>query len=478
MSHFNKKSIASMLATSQAEESTGLARTITPLTLILFGIGGTIGSGIFVLTGQAAANYAGPAIVISFIISGIACAFAALCYSELASMIPISGSAYTYAFATMGKFIAWIIGWDLILEYLFGVSTIAVGWSGYFISFLKDFGIHIPEYITKPPFIYTDEHGWAASGSLINLPAVFVIAFLTFVSYLGIKESAKLNNIIVFVKIAVLFIFIGIGLQYINWDNLTPFIPENTGPGKYGWSGILRASGVIFFAYIGFDSLSTLSQESKNPQRDMPIGIIGALIAVTILYITVCFVMTGMVHYSKLGVAEPIAVALDATGGSYKWFIPIIKFCIVFGLLSPMLMLIIGQTRILYCMSKDGFLPNIFSEIHQKFRTPHKSTLITGVIAAFFGGIFPINILGELVSIGTLLAFIIVCLGVLVLRYTDPDAHRPFKTPAVWPVSILGAASAFLQMYYLPGDTWIRLIVWMVIGLIVYFAYSNKNCKV
>lgn len=459
----------------------GFKRTLTGYNLILLGIGGIIGAGIFVLTGQAAASYAGPAIVLSFILSGIGCAFAALCYAEFAAMIPVAGSAYSYAYATMGKFVAWIIGWDLILEYLFGAATVAVGWSGYVVSLLKDIKKRFPnfpefpDYLARAPLIH-DATGWHTTGALINLPAVLIVTLCTYLLVIGIKESAKFNNVIVFIKLTVIALFVIFGASYISTENLTPFIPPNTGNfGEYGWSGIFRGAGVIFFAYIGFDSLSTLAQETKNPQKDMPVGIIGALIAVTIVYVLVSFVMTGIVPYSQLNDPAPIAVAINATGDGLEWLRPWIKIGAIAGLSSVVLVLLLGQPRIFYSMARDGLLPERFAKIHPKYGTPHVTTIVTGVLAAIVAGLFPIGILGELVSIGTLLAFVIVCLGIWVLRVKRPDIPRPFKCPWVPAVPILGAGFALSQMIPLPLDTWIRLLVWMAIGFVVYYSYGRKH---
>jgi APA family basic amino acid/polyamine antiporter len=465
-----------MIRAEAEDEARGFHRSLTGVNLLLLGIGGIIGAGIFVLTGQASASYAGPAIVISFILSGIACAFAALCYAELAAMIPIAGSAYTYAYATLGQLLAWIIGWDLILEYLFGAATVAVGWSGYVVSFLKDFGITIPTALSSAPFKHSPGTGWESTGAIINLPAMVIVTICTYLLYVGIRESAKFNNLIVFVKLTVLALFLVFGAMHVIPDNWVPFIPENTGEfGHFGWSGILRGAGVIFFAYIGFDSISALAQETKNPQKDMPFGIIGSLIVCTIIYIAVSLVLTGIVKYDQLGVADPIAVAVNAAGPALEWLRPFIKIGAVAGLSSVVLVLLMAQPRILYTMAHDGLLPPACAKLHPKFKTPYVTTIFTGIFAALVAGLFPIGLLGELVSIGTLFAFVLVCLGVLVLRYTNPHAHRPFKTPAPHIVCIVGAVSAGAQMASLPNETWERLIIWMALGLAVYFVYGRKH---
>lgn len=473
-----KKSIPSLVA-AEGAHGNNLKRTLGRFNLIMLGIGGIVGAGIFVLTGQAAATYAGPAIVLSFVFAGIACAFAALCYSEFASMIPIAGSAYTYAYATLGEFIAWIIGWDLILEYLFGGATVSVGWSSYVVSLLQSFNIHIPPDYCNAPFAFdAATHSWMSTGSVINLPAMFIVAFISFVLAIGIKESANFNNIIVVVKIAVILLFIGLGIFFIQADNYDPFIPPNTGEfGKFGWSGIFRASGIVFYAYIGFDAVSTVTQEVRNPQKDMPWGIIGSLIVCTLLYVAVGFVITGMVKYDLLNTAAPIAVAVDAAGDTMRWLAVPIKVGAIAGLSSVILVQFLGQTRIFYSMASDGLLPKTFSSVHPKFKTPFTTTLITGFFAMVVGGLFPIQLLGELVSIGTLLAFVIVCAGVLVLRYKSPELHRPFKVPFFPYVPVLGIASSVGVMATLPGDTWLRLIIWMAIGVLIYFAYSKRKSK-
>lgn len=476
---FAKKSLDDLRHEATEERADGLHRTLNAKSLTALGIGAIIGAGIFVLTGQAAAQYAGPAIALSFILSGIGCAFAGLCYAEFAAMIPIAGSAYTYAYSTLGELLAWIIGWDLILEYLFGASTVAVGWSGYVTSFLKDFGITLPAALSNAPLVHSAKTGIQLSGAIINLPAVFIVALMTALLVVGIRESAKLNTWIVLIKICVIFLFILFGLSHINPQNWTPFIPPNQGGfGHYGWSGILRGSGVIFFAYIGFDAVSTAAQETKNPQRNMPIGILASLAISTLLYITVSLVLTGIVPYPKLGVPDPIAVGVNAVGASLSWLRPVVKIGAIAGLSSVVLVLLMGQPRIFYTMAKDGLLPPAFAKIHPKYKTPYVTTIITGIFCAIFAGLFPIGILGELVSIGTLLAFAIVCVGVWVLRRTRPNLPRPFKTPMVPLVPILGTLISVVQIFSLPPDTWLRLIIWMAIGFLIYFTYSRKHSRV
>ena len=461
-----------------SEKEHSLKRVLGPLNLTLLGIGGIIGAGIFVLTGQAAAQYAGPAIVLSFIISAVGCAFAGLCYAEFASMIPIAGSAYTYSYATIGELLAWIIGWDLILEYLFGAASVSVGWSGYVTSFLRDFGVNIPAALSSAPFAFDHVAGWTATGAIINLPAVFIIAVVTGLLVVGIQESATINDFAVFAKVAVVILFIVFGVSYINADNWKPFMPENTGTfGQFGWSGVFRGAGVIFFAYIGFDAVSTVAQEAKNPQRDMPIGILASLAVCTVLYIAVALVLTGIVSYKDLLVPDPIAVGVNAAGPGLFWLRKFIKIGAIAGLSSVMLVLLLGQPRIFYSMSLDGLLPAFFSRVHPKFRTPHITTMATGAVAAVLGGLFPIGALGEMVSIGTLLAFAIVCASIIVLRRTHPDLPRPFKTPLVPLIPALGIIVTVGQMLFLPWATWLRLIIWMAIGIAIYFFYGRHNSK-
>ena len=394
-------------------------------------------------------------------------------------MIPIASSAYTYAYATLGEFLAWIIGWDLILEYLFASSTVAVGWSGYFVSFLKDFGIIVPHELCSAPFNHVIGQGWERTGSILNFPAVALVVLITALLVIGIRESSKFNNVIVIIKLTVILLFIGFGMSYINVDNWTPFIPENTGVfGHFGISGIFTGAGVIFFAYIGFDALSTAAQETKNPARDMPIGILWSLVICTVLYVAVAAVLTGIVNYKDLGVSAPIALAIDRTGDALIWLRPLIKIGALAGLSSVVLVMLMAQPRIFYTMAKDGLLPPAFTVVHKKFKTPYITTIVTGAFAALIAGIFPIGVLGELVSIGTLLAFVIVCAGIIILRKTDPDAVRPFKTPFVPWFPILGMLICLAQMAALPFDTWMRLIIWMAIGMAIYFLYGKRRSKV
>ena len=493
MSLWSKKSVAMLQAEAAGQvEGDGhtLKRALGALNLTTLGIGAIIGAGIFVLTGSAAAQYAGPGIVWSFILAGIGCLFAGLCYAEFASMIPIAGSAYTYGYATLGEFIAWIIGWDLILEYLFGAATVAVGWSGYFTAFMKELGINMPDALTNAPYQYsatavtdstgvvTQAAGLTHTGAIVNMPAVLLIAAMTTLLVIGIKESARFNNVIVILKVAIVFLVIGFGFMYVNQSNWHPFIPPNTGKfGDFGWSGVLRGAGVVFFAYIGFDAVSTAAQEAKNPQKDMPIGILGSLGFCTLLYILMALVMTGLANYTKLNVPHPVFVAIEAAGPALAWLGPIVNIGAILGLASVVLVMLMGQPRIFFSMARDGLLPAVFGKVHPRFQTPYITTILTGLVAAIVAGMFPIGVLGELVSIGTLLAFVIVCAGILVLRYRSPNLARPFRTPLVPLVPILGIIFCTGLMLGLPKDTWIRLIVWMVLGFIIYFGYSRSHSK-
>ncbi|NCY22041.1 amino acid permease [bacterium] len=462
---------------NEAKEEKGFVKALGPWQLTFLGIGAIIGTGIFVLTGTTAAQHTGPALVLSFTISGIGCLFAGLCYAEYAAMIPTAGSAYTYAYATLGEFLAWIIGWDLILEYLFASATVAVGWSGYAVKFLHNFGLNVPPSLCSSPLVF--HHGvWTQSGALFNLPAVLVCLAVTALLVIGIRESTNFNNAIVIIKLAVIVLFILCGSAYINTHNWTPFIPENTGRfGEYGWSGILTGAGVIFFAYIGFDAVSTAAQESRNPQRDMPKGILGSLMICTVLYILVSLVLTGIVPFKELAVPAPVALAIDRAGEGLRWLGPLVQMGAIAGLSSVILVMMMGQPRIFFSMAKDGLLPQGFAKLHPKYGTPHITTVMTGLIAALMAGVLPIGILGELVSIGTLLAFTIVCLSILVLRKTRPGIARPFRCPGLPWVPLAGAFVCLAQMFALPFDTWLRLVVWLALGLAIYFFYGIRHSR-
>ena len=473
MSIFTKKSVEALRADAAANP---LRRALGPLNLTTLGIGSIIGTGIFVLTGTAASQNAGPALIISMIIAGVGCAFAGLCYAEFAAMIPVAGSAYTYAYATMGELLAWIIGWDLILEYALSTASVAVGWSGYFSSLIADAGLHVPAALSAAPGETVAIAGGATVSGMFNLPAAVIVLFVAALLMIGIRQSANTNTALVIIKAMVLVVFVVAGAAYVNRENLTPFIPANTGSfGHFGWSGVLRGAGVMFFAYVGFDAVSTAAQEAKNPQRDMPIGILASLAICTVLYIAVAIVLLGIVPYSRLNVADPLAVGINATG--LTWFSPVLKVSALFGLFSTMLVTLLGQTRIFYSMSRDGLLPALFQKVHPTFRTPYVSTALTGGIVAIAAGLLPIGVLSVLVSMGTLLAFVIVCAGILVLRRTSPDIERPFRTPGLPWVPLLGAVFCIAQMVALPPQTWERLIVWLAIGLLIYFAYGKRRAK-
>ena len=461
-----------------AKEAHELHRALGPWQLIALGIGAIIGAGIFVITGHAAATYAGPGVVISFMIAGLGCFFAGLCYAEFACMIPVAGSAYTYTYATMGRFLAWFIGWNLVLEYLAAASTVAVGWSGYFVQLLSQLGIAIPRAVSSAPLAMTSLTDISFTGSVLNLPAVLVVGLATTMLVIGIKASAQFNAVMVVIKLVIVVLVIGFGLPLIMGSNLEPFIPPNTGTwGEFGWSGVFRATGVIFFAYIGFDAVSVAAQEARNPQRDMPIGILGSLLICTLLYILMSLTMTGLAHYTDLNVAYPVFVAINNAGPQLAWLGFLVNVGAVVGLASVVLVLLLGQSRVFYAMSRDGLIPPLYCEIHPTFRTPWIGTIVTGMFAGLLAGLVPLSILGELVSIGTLLAFTIVCAGILVLRIARPDYHRPFKTPLVWIVAPLGMAMCIFMMAFLPIDTWLRLLVWTIIGLVIYFVYGQYHAK-
>ena len=465
------------------QESSGnqLRRALGWVHLTLLGIGGVIGTGIFVLTGTAAANYAGPALPLSFIVAGIGCTLAAFCYAEFAAMIPVSGSAYSYSYATLGEAIAWFIGWNLVLEYLFAVATVSVGWSGYAVSLLDQLGVHLPAALSNAPLgtpMGKEGLSIVRTGAVLNVPAVVIVAVLATICYTGIKQSAAFNAVIVAIKVTIVVLFILFGVSFIQPSNWQPFVPPNAGHfGVFGWSGIMRAAGVIFFAYIGFDAISTAAQETRNPQRDMPIGILASLIICTVLYVLVSAILTGMVNYKDLDVAAPVALALDRYPALHWLGIPV-KFGAVCGMTSVMLVMTIAQARIFFAMARDGLLPPFFGRVHPRFRTPSTGTAITGVSAAIVGGLFPVNLLGEMVAIGTLAAFVTVCIGVLVLRQTRPDLPRPFRAPWPWFTCIAGALVCFSMMVSLGTPTWLRLAIWTAIGVVIYLLYGYSHSKV
>jgi APA family basic amino acid/polyamine antiporter len=468
---FPKKDIAAILKEAGTTNG-GLKRTLTAGNLVSLGVGAIVGTGIFVITGKAAADYAGPALTISFVISALGCIFAGFCYAEFAAMIPVSGSVYSYSYATMGELLAWFIGWDLILEYLFACSTVAVGWSGYMQNLLQDWGVHLPTQLTQSTLNHVDGQ-WLFTGSIINFPAVFIVAIVTVLLLGGIRQSAWVNNIIVAVKVSVILLFIAFGLSYIDTSNWVPYIPENTGEfGHYGWSGIFRGAAVVFFSYLGFDALSTVAQETRNPQRDMPRGILISLIVCAILYVAVTAVLTGIVNYTELGVDAPIALAIDRVGSGLAWMSPLIKLGAIAGISSVILVMMMGQSRIYYAISKDGLLPKIFSKVNATRGVPQNATIFAGIATGLIAGLVPLTVLSELVSIGTLMAFAIVCIAILVLRKTQPKLNRPFKTPLVPWIPLLGAFFCILQMVSLPWGTWVRLIIWTIIGLVLYFTYG------
>lgn len=481
MSIFSKKTLEGLLAEADAGGANNLKKTLGTWGLIALGIGAIIGAGLFSITGMAAANYAGPSIMFSFLIAAMGCAFAGLCYAEFASMIPVAGSAYTYSYATMGEYIAWIIGWDLVLEYAVGAATVASSWSGYLNALLGNFGYSLPHELINTPF----DGGW------LNLPAVFIVFITSLVLIKGTSESAFVNAIIVILKVSIVIVFIVVGFKYVKPENHMPLIPDNTGNfGEFGFSGIIRAAAVVFFAYIGFDAVSTAAQETKNPKKSMPIGIMGSLLICTILYVAFAYVMTGVVDYRAFTAGDanshlaPVAIAIDNMGSvdasgaiipAYPWLNTSIIIAILLGYASVILVLLLGQSRVFYSMSKDGLLPKVFSSVHPKFRTPYKSNLFFLVFVSAFAAFIPGRVVGEMTSIGTLFAFILVCTGVMVMRKSMPDAPRSFKTPLVPLVPVLGIITCFFMMAFLPLDTWVRLVIWMIIGLDLYYFYGAKH---
>jgi basic amino acid/polyamine antiporter, APA family len=454
-----------------------LNRVLRAPALIAIGLGATIGTGIFVLTGTVAAQHAGPALSLSLLIAAIGCAIAALCYSEFASFLPVSGSAYSYAYATLGEGVAWFIGWNLSLEYMLSASAVAVGWSGYVTNLLADAGIHLPKALISAPFGKGPDGHLGTTGAIINVPAVLITAAMSWLCYVGVRQSAGVNSFMVYLKVGIIVLFVLAGLSFVDTSLWHPYIPENTGErGHFGWSGVLQGAAIIFFSYVGFDTCSTTALEARNPQRDVPIGIIGALLISTVLYVAMSAVMTGMVSYTQLNVEAPVAIALDAHP-QLSWLGVFVKVGAIVGMTSVILMSLLGQPRILLAMADDGLLPPRMSRVHSKYKTPHVATAISGIIAAAFAGLFPLDVLGELISIGILMAFGVVCIGVLVLRYTRPDEHRPFRVPWAPVTCVIGALFCFGLMFSLPVDTWWRLLVWTIVGMSIYALYGFKHSK-
>lgn len=479
MQPWARKSLASLEAEANrsAESGRRLHRGLGLWDLTSLGIGCTIGAGIFVLTGTAAAGHAGPAVSLSFVLAAFACVCAALCYGELASMIPISGSAYTYAYATLGELVAWIIGWSLMLEYLMAAATVAVGWGGYFNSFIAELGISLPPILTTPPMVRTPGGQWELRG-LVNLPAATIVFACTLVLSLGVRQSAHANNVMVLTKLLVIVLVIAFGASHVDVANWDPFIPEYVPEtGAFGWPGVMTAAGIVFYAYIGFDAVSTSAQEAHNPRRTVPLSLIITLAICTVLYVGMSLVVTGLAPYSKLGVPHPVFVAVDSVGQSLAWLKPLVNVGAVVGLASAVLTTLYGQTRIFYAMSKDGLLPPAFSRVNARSEVPTHGTWYTGLLATALAGLLPIDVLGELVSIGTLMAFAIVCVGVVILRKSQPEAPRAFRVPGGFFVAIFGGLSCVWLMLSLPRDTWVRLFFWLALGLAVYFCYGSRNSR-
>jgi APA family basic amino acid/polyamine antiporter len=472
---FIRKPLNAKSAELEESPKGGLRRHLGSLQLVTIGIGAIIGAGIFVITGQAAAEFAGPAVVLSFLVAFLVCLFAGLCYAELSAMIPVAGGSYSYAYAAMGEFPAWIVGWALTAQYLISLSTVSVGWGGYFTSLMRDFGIQMGSSWTQAPIAYSAAQGWGWSGAFFNLPAACLVAFVGILISVGIRAATHFNNVMVVIKLSTIVLFILLGIPHIHPENWTPFIPENGGLfGQFGWSGILRASGLVFFAYIGFDTVATLAQEAKRPQKDLPIGILGSLGICTLAYILTSLILTGVASYTLLGVPDPMTVALDSMGPSFFWLAFIVKIAILAGLASVVLVQSMGQTRIFYAISKDGLLPSAFSKLDSK-HTPLFATFMTALVSLLLAGLLPISVLGELVSVTTLFIFAIVCLGVWILRIRHPEFERPFKVPFVPWVPLAGMIACLLQMSFMPAITWAQLAIWLLFGLIVYFTYSFRR---
>ena len=450
----------------------GLQRALGPWGLTALGIGAVIGGGIFVITGQAAADHAGPAIMLSFVLAALCCAFCALAYAEFAAMVPVSGSAYTYTYATFGELAAWFIGWMLVLEYGVSASAVAVSWTGYFLSLLDHFGIHLPAALVNAPL----DGKLQRTGAIANLPAAGIVLLLTWLCYVGIRKSSAMNMAMVVLKTGLILLVIAVGWKYVDPANWHPFIPANEGPGKYGMEGVLRGAAMVFFAYIGFEAVSVAAQESHRPQRDLPIGMILSLLICTVLYIAMAAVMTGLVPFTQLGTNEPVVTAV-AAHPQLNWLRVVVEVGALIGLSSVVLVMIIGQPRIFMIMAKDGLLPPVFTKIHPEYRTPHINTVITGIGIAVLAAVFPLDVLGELTSMGTLIAFAAVCAGVLILRRTQPDLPRPFRIPAAWLICIAGILSCFALLSTMTAHNWFLMVVWTAIGFLVYFLYGYRHSK-
>ena len=470
-----RKSVAAI--TREVEAGPRLSRVLDARALTSIGLGSMIGSGIFVLTGTVAASHTGPAVTLAFLVAAIGCGLAAICYAELAALIPVAGSAYSYTYATLGAAVAWFVGWNLSLEYMMSAATVAVGWSGYVVNLVEEFGVDLPAALTSAPVGKTAGHTLVATGAIVNLPAVLIVVVLTWLCYIGIRQSTRLNNLMVAIKVAIIVVFIVVGLAFIDTSHWRPYLPPNTGEfGHFGLSGIMQGAAIIFFAYIGFDTAATTAQEARNPQRDVPAGIIAALLISTVLYVAMAAVMTGMVGFERLNVSAPVAVALDAHPSLFWLGLPV-KIGAIVGMTSVILMSILGQPRIFMAMSRDGLLPPQMEKVHPRYHTPSTATVITGVLAALFAGVFPIDVLGELVSIGILLAFTAVCVGVLVLRRTMPETPRPFRVPLAPLTCTAGVVVCLGLTLALPRDTWIRLAVWTLLGFVVYFGYGYWHSR-
>jgi basic amino acid/polyamine antiporter, APA family len=475
---FATKPLDLLLLEAEDTGERSLKRTLGPYQLVALGVGAIIGAGIFTLTGIAAATKAGPALTISFVLAAIGCGLAGLCYSEFSTMIPIAGSAYTYSYATMGELLAWIIGWDLVLEYAVGAATVSIGWSATLVALLHNFGINLPPAFLASPWQQVRLTDGTVIHGLFNLPAVFVVVAISLLLVKGTQESSRVNAVIVFLKVSVIVIFVAIGWRFVQPSNLTPFVPPNTTGhfGEFGWSGVLAGAGMIFFAYIGFDAVSTAAQEAKNPKRDMPIGIFGSLAVCTVLFILYCYVLTGIVSYKELNVAAPLSLALEKI--PYQWLSVAMNLAVLAGLTSVILVMLLGQSRVFFSMSKDGLLPKLFSDVHPKFRTPWRCNLLLMLFVGLFAAFAPIAVVGNMTSIGTLFAFVLVCGGIIVMRRTHPATPRPFRTPFVPFLPILGIIANVALMFGLGLSNWLRLFVWLAIGLVIYFAYSRHHSRV